>query len=99
MGEGLREGLVPYFAALRLGKDLDTTNRALLEILRTEDTRVQEKYRLNDPWCLATNLPDKRMALRFYRFRGWLEEMFGDFKKHGFHGSLDTATETQNHVF
>lgn len=37
-----------------------------------------------EPWCLATNLPDKAMALRFYRFRGWIEEMFGDFKKHGF---------------
>jgi len=37
-----------------------------------------------EPWCLATNLPDKRMALRFYRYRGWIEEMFGDFKKHGF---------------
>jgi hypothetical protein len=24
------------------------------------------------------------MALRFYRRRGWIEEMFGDFKKHGF---------------
>jgi hypothetical protein len=29
-------------------------------------------------------LPDKAMALRFYRRRGWIEEMFGDFKKHGF---------------
>ena len=37
-----------------------------------------------EPGCLATNLPDKRMALRFYRLRGWIEEMFGDFKKHGF---------------
>jgi hypothetical protein len=37
-----------------------------------------------EPWCLATNLPDKRMALRFYAFRPWIEEMFGDFKKHGF---------------
>lgn len=37
-----------------------------------------------EPWCLATNLPDIRMALRFYRYRGWIEEMFGDFKKHGF---------------
>ena len=37
-----------------------------------------------EPWCLATNLPDKRTALRFYRYRGWIEEMFGDFKKHGF---------------
>jgi hypothetical protein len=37
-----------------------------------------------ESWCLATNLPDKRMALRFYAFRPWIEEMFGDFKKHGF---------------
>jgi hypothetical protein len=37
-----------------------------------------------EPWCLATNLPDLQMALRFYRRRMWIEEMFGDFKKHGF---------------
>ena len=38
----------------------------------------------DQPWCLATNLPDKQMALRFYALRMWIEEMFGDFKKHGF---------------
>ena len=37
-----------------------------------------------EAWCLATNLPDRRMTLRFYRSRMWIEEMFGDFKKHGF---------------
>jgi hypothetical protein len=37
-----------------------------------------------EPWCLATNLPDRGMALRNYRRRMWVEEMFGDFKKHGF---------------
>lgn len=37
-----------------------------------------------EPWCLATNLPDRSMALRFYRRRMWVEEMFGDMKKHGF---------------
>ena len=37
-----------------------------------------------EPWCLATNLPDRSMALRFYRRRMWIEEMFGDMKKHGF---------------
>ena len=37
-----------------------------------------------DPWCLATNLPDLRMALRYYARRMWIEEMFGDMKKHGF---------------
>jgi hypothetical protein len=37
-----------------------------------------------EPWCLATNLPDRHLALRFYRLRMWIDEMFGDFKKHGF---------------
>ena len=37
-----------------------------------------------EPWCLATNLPDRGMTLRFYALRPWIEEMFGDFKKHGF---------------
>jgi hypothetical protein len=36
------------------------------------------------PWCLATNLPDASLTLRYYRRRMWTEEMFGDFKKHGF---------------
>ncbi len=37
-----------------------------------------------EPWLLATNLPDPKLALRFYKRRVWIEEMFGDFKKHGF---------------
>lgn len=37
-----------------------------------------------EPWCLATNLPDASLTLRYYRRRMWIEEMFGDFKKHGF---------------
>lgn len=37
-----------------------------------------------EPWCLATNLPDATLTLRYYRRRMWIEEMFGDFKKHGF---------------
>jgi hypothetical protein len=37
-----------------------------------------------EPWCLATNLPDAALTLRYYRRRMWIEEMFGDFKKHGF---------------
>ena len=36
------------------------------------------------PWCLATNLPDHKMTLSYYLRRMWIEEMFGDFKKHGF---------------
>lgn len=37
-----------------------------------------------EPWLLATNLPDLKMALRFYQRRMWIEEMFGDLKGHGF---------------
>lgn len=36
------------------------------------------------PWLLATNLPSKQATLRAYRRRPWIEEMFGDMKKHGF---------------
>jgi hypothetical protein len=64
-GEGLREGLVPYFANLRLGKELDQTNDTLLELLTTEDTDLQEKYRLNDPWCLSTN---QLLYYMYYQF-------------------------------
>jgi hypothetical protein len=41
------------------------------------------------PWCLATNLPDATLTVRYYRRRMWTEEMFGDFKKHGF--NLETT--------
>jgi len=38
----------------------------------------------NDPWLLATNLTSMREALHAYRYRMWIEEMFGDFKDNGF---------------
>lgn len=38
----------------------------------------------NEPWCLATNLPDREMTLRYYQRRMWADEMHGDLKKHGF---------------
>jgi hypothetical protein len=41
------------------------------------------------PWLLATNYPTLRTALRAYRKRMWIEEMFGDFKGHGF--DLETS--------
>jgi hypothetical protein len=37
-----------------------------------------------EPWCLATNLPDRTITLKHYRRRMWADEMHGDFKKHGF---------------
>ena len=38
----------------------------------------------DEPWCLATNLPDREITLRYYQRRMWAEEMHGDLKKHGF---------------
>ncbi len=37
-----------------------------------------------EPWFLATNQPGPHGALKLYRRRMWLEEMFGDMKGHGF---------------
>ena len=37
-----------------------------------------------EPWYLATNLPDRAIALKYYQRRMWCEEMHGDLKKHGF---------------
>ena len=37
-----------------------------------------------EPWFLATNLLCAQAAVRLYRCRMWIEEMFGDMKKHGF---------------
>ena len=54
-GEGLRKAFCPYFADLWLGRELDRGNAELLEIFTTEDPAVQQKFRLNDHWCLAIN--------------------------------------------
>lgn len=37
-----------------------------------------------DAWLLATNLPDRAPTLKTYGYRMRIEEMFGDFKGHGF---------------
>lgn len=36
------------------------------------------------PWYLVTNQPSLQQALRLYRRRMWIEELFGDLKRHGF---------------
>jgi hypothetical protein len=36
------------------------------------------------PWLLATNLPTPYLTRLHYSRRMWVEEMFGDFKSHGF---------------
>lgn|SRR5579871_1085156 len=37
-----------------------------------------------EPWFLATNLLCPQPTVKLYRLRMWIEEMFGDLKKHGF---------------
>lgn len=37
-----------------------------------------------EPWLIATNLPTARETRLHYSRRMWIEEMFGDFKGHGF---------------
>lgn len=37
-----------------------------------------------EPWLIATNLPTERETRLHYSRRMWIEEMFGDFKRHGF---------------
>lgn len=53
--EGLREALVPYFADLYLGKDLDQVNEDLYKVFTTTDPDILEKFRLNDAWHLSIN--------------------------------------------
>lgn len=36
------------------------------------------------PWLLATNLPTYSAAIKAYRRRMWIEELFGDLKEKGF---------------
>jgi len=50
----------------------------------TVNLLVYWKVGEKEPWCLATNLPDGKSALKYYKRRVWIEEMFGDMKKHGF---------------
>lgn len=71
-GDGLREAFCPHFSDLYLGKNLDATNRKLLEIFTTDDMAVQEKYRLNDPWCLTF----KQIAYHMYYTFGSKSQKF-----------------------
>jgi hypothetical protein len=48
-----------------------------------------------EPWYLATNQPSPQGAVTLYHRRMWLEEMFGDMKKHGF--DLE-ATHLRHHA-
>ena len=51
----------------------------------------------NEPGCLATNLSDRKMVLQYYKRRMWIDEMFGDLKKHGF-DLESTMLRTSEHL-
>ena len=59
---------------------------ALLSRLHAHQTNLLLYWKRGEkePWLLATNLPGSREALSCYRRRMWIEEMFADFKGHGF---------------
>ena len=38
----------------------------------------------SEPWLLATNLASAQQTRKLYTIRMWIEEMFADFKGHGF---------------
>jgi hypothetical protein len=59
---------------------------ALLSRLHAHQTNLVLYWKRGEkePWLLATNLPTSREALSCYQRRMWIEEMFADFKGHGF---------------
>jgi hypothetical protein len=50
-----------------------------------------------EPWCLATNIVDRSRVLAYYKRRMWIEEMFGDLKRHGF-DLESTMLRTADHL-
>jgi hypothetical protein len=59
---------------------------ALLTAKYAHPVKVLVHWKVGEdaPWLLATNLPSRGDTLRAYRRRMWIEEMFGDLKRHGF---------------
>jgi hypothetical protein len=58
---------------------------------------VYWKANEKEPWCLATNLSDPKLVLPSYKRRMWIDEMFGDLKKHGF-DLESTMLRTSEHL-
>jgi hypothetical protein len=53
-----------------------------------------QRWTDKDPWLLASSLPTARETRQVYARRMWLEELFGNFKKHG----VDVETTQLRHV-
>lgn len=46
---------------------------------------VYQEPQQDSAWYLATNLPDARTTIQHYRRRMWIEALFADMKRQGFH--------------
>lgn len=81
-----RSGWQPFGSYIRKSGESIWLGRACLTASEIYPVNVLVHWEIGEkePWCLATNLPDLGMALKVYRRRMWIEEMFGDLKKHGF---------------
>lgn len=58
----------------------------LLSCLHAHETNLLLYWKKSEkePWLLATNFASSKEALSAYKKRMWIEEMFADFKGHGF---------------
>ncbi|MCD4786199.1 MAG: IS4 family transposase [Candidatus Eremiobacteraeota bacterium] len=84
----LQEGLtwLRFGALVKKGDRPRWTIAALLTQKHAYSTNLLAYWKAGEkePWLLATNLTTARTTRRAYKRRMWIEEMFGDFKKHGF---------------
>jgi hypothetical protein len=70
----LRPGLTIWCGRVRVNQTRPVETKLVLHWARGEAR----------PWYLVTNQPSPQGALRLYRRRMWIEELFGDLKRHGF---------------
>lgn len=72
-------------ASVQEGQSKDL-GQVLLTRVHKHPTRLIAHWHKGEKqaWFIATNYPDKATALKAYRYRMWIEEMFGDMKRHGF---------------
>lgn len=71
--------------AVKEGESKDLGN-VILTKAHQHSTRIVAHWHRSEKqaWLIATNYPDKKTTLKAYNYRMWTEEMFGDFKGHGF---------------
>ena len=71
--------------AVKEGGSIDL-GQVLLTKVHQHPTRLVAHWQKGEKqaWLLATNYPDGKITLKAYKYRMWTEEMFGDFKGHGF---------------